>query len=44
MKEIERTRQLQTIEMQLEYDKRRALTEVFIPCTLISPSVLFFEN
>ena len=28
MKEIERTKQLQTIEMQLEYEKRRALTEV----------------
>lgn len=27
-KEIERTKQLQTIEMQMEYEKRRALTEV----------------
>ncbi|CAF2901114.1 unnamed protein product [Rotaria sp. Silwood2] len=27
MKELERTKQLQTIEMQIEYEKRRALTE-----------------
>jgi len=28
MKELERTKQLQSIEMQMEYEKRRALTEV----------------
>lgn len=28
IKEIERTKQLQAIEMQIEYEKRRALTEV----------------
>ncbi len=30
MKEMERAKQLQTIEMQIEYEKRRALTEVII--------------
>ena len=36
MKEIERAKQLQTIEMQLEFEKRRALTEVGIFCPFSS--------
>jgi len=28
LKEIERTKQLQNVELQMEYEKRRALTEV----------------
>lgn len=40
MKELERAKQLQSIEMQMEYDKRRALTEVNSSSSIIFSSKL----